>query len=287
MPWQPSAGRRTLVLGGGGTTGIAWEVGMLSGLVDAGIDLLAADTMIGTSAGAVVAAHARAGIDLHGDIEELFARNAPVPAASIGLADTARFLGAAMMPIPATRARAWLGRASLRAAVEGRLADEDAWIASIGDQLPTNPWPSGHLMITAVDADDGASVVFDNGSGAPLDRAVAASCSVPNIFPPVCIGSRRYIDGGARSIGNVDLAAGAERVLVLAPVPWAIRRDDRPGYQLRMLGSAVRGRVISADARGRAAMGRDVLDARRIAASHAAGRDQARRIAQSVAPVWN
>ena len=45
-----------LVLGGGGVTGVAWEIGILSGLVEAGLDVTGADLVVGTSAGSVVAA---------------------------------------------------------------------------------------------------------------------------------------------------------------------------------------------------------------------------------------
>ena len=48
--------RTALVLGGGGITGIAWELGILKGLADSGIDLSTADLVIGTSAGSVVGA---------------------------------------------------------------------------------------------------------------------------------------------------------------------------------------------------------------------------------------
>jgi len=47
---------RALVLGGGGPVGIAWEAGMIAGLAEAGIDLAAADFILGTSAGSVVGA---------------------------------------------------------------------------------------------------------------------------------------------------------------------------------------------------------------------------------------
>ena len=47
---------RALVLGGGGTTGIAWECGVLDALTDAGLDVDAADRVVGTSAGALVGA---------------------------------------------------------------------------------------------------------------------------------------------------------------------------------------------------------------------------------------
>ena len=56
---RDTAGRdpRALVLGGGGVAGIAWEIGLLARLAALGIDLAAgADLVVGTSAGACVAA---------------------------------------------------------------------------------------------------------------------------------------------------------------------------------------------------------------------------------------
>ena len=47
---------RALVLGSGGIVGIAWEIGVLAGLAEHGVDLGEADLVIGTSAGAVVGA---------------------------------------------------------------------------------------------------------------------------------------------------------------------------------------------------------------------------------------
>jgi NTE family protein len=52
-----------LVLGGGGAAGNAWEIGIIAGLAEAGLDVTeAADVVIGTSAGATTAAHVRSGI---------------------------------------------------------------------------------------------------------------------------------------------------------------------------------------------------------------------------------
>jgi NTE family protein len=56
--------RTALVLGGGGITGIAWEIGLLAGLADAGIDLTGADLVVGTSAGSVVGAQVTSGAEL-------------------------------------------------------------------------------------------------------------------------------------------------------------------------------------------------------------------------------
>src|SRR6185312_12046204 len=51
-----AAGERALVLGGGGSTGNAWLIGVMAGLSDAGLDVTTADLTIGTSAGATTAA---------------------------------------------------------------------------------------------------------------------------------------------------------------------------------------------------------------------------------------
>ena len=50
-----------------------------------------------------------------------------------------------------------------------------------------------------------------------LVDAVAASCAVPGIWPPVTINGRRYIDGGVGSATHADLAAGYDRILVIVP----------------------------------------------------------------------
>jgi len=55
---------------------------------------------------------------------------------------------------------------------------------------------------------------------------------VPGVWPPVTIGGRRYIDGGVRSGTNADLAAGADRTLIVqtalavAPRPWGGLDDE-------------------------------------------------------------
>src|SRR3954464_14941252 len=68
--------RRALVLGGGGITGVAWEIGVLAGLADAGVDLTGADLVVGTSAGSVVGAQVTTG----GNLGDLFERQLEPPA---------------------------------------------------------------------------------------------------------------------------------------------------------------------------------------------------------------
>lgn len=48
--------KRALVLGGSGNVGVAWEIAVLAGLFEGGVDVRSADLVIGTSAGSVVGA---------------------------------------------------------------------------------------------------------------------------------------------------------------------------------------------------------------------------------------
>ena len=56
-----NSGKRALVLAGGGAAGNAWELGLIAGLSDAGVDVTEADLIIGTSAGSTVAAQITSG----------------------------------------------------------------------------------------------------------------------------------------------------------------------------------------------------------------------------------
>jgi NTE family protein len=275
--------RRALVLGGGGVTGIAWETGLLAGLAEAGIDLTSADVIVGTSAGSVVGAQISSGAKLN----DLYLAQLSDPtgeiAARMGPTTTLRFVAALAWPGDEQRARARLGRAALKA----RTVPEAERRAVISRRLPSASWPERRLLITAVDAETGEPRVFDRESGVPLPDAVAASCALPLVWPPISIGGRRYIDGGVRSVANADLAAGCDRVVVLAPVTFALRRSARIAGQLASLGAAVRSVVVSPDSQARQAIGGNVLDpAHRVAAARA-GHAQSAGVAESVAAIWS
>lgn len=124
-------------------------------------------------------------------------------------------------------------------------------------------------------------------SGVPLVDAVRASCAVPLVWPPVEIEGHRYMDGGMRSITNADLAAGCDRVVVIAPVTVAFRRTGGIARQLASLGPQVRSVVTSPDDGARAAIGRNVLSPVTRAASARAGRIQAAREAGRISGVWS
>lgn len=278
-----SGGGRALVLGGGGVTGVAWETGVLLGLAEAGLDLSMADVFVGTSAGSVVAAQLTSGVPL----DQLYAAQVAAPSGEIA----ARMSGAALIqfmvamawPGDPQRARARLGHAALRA----RTVSEAERRAVIAGRLPNHDWPQQRLLITSVNAETGAAVVFDRDSGVSLIDAVTASCAVPLVWPPMTINGQRYIDGGVRSVANVDLAKGCDRVVVLAPTTAAMRRADRPDAQIAALGAGVRSVIVSPDAASRAAIGPNVLDPAHRALAAQAGRAQATGAAGRIRAVWS
>jgi NTE family protein len=277
------SGRKALVLGGGGVTGIAWETGLLAGLAEAGVDLTSADQVVGTSAGSVVGAQILSGVTLEDLYAAQLAEATGEIAAKMGTGVLIRFVISALWPGDERSGRARLGRAALKA----RTVPESQRRAIIEQRLPNRSWPERRLLITAVDAETGELRVFDRDSGVPLADAVAASCAVPIVWPPITINGRRYIDGGTRSIANADLASGCDRVVVLAPVTVALRRSGRIDRQLAALGPGVRSIVVSPDAPARSAIGGNMLDPAHRVASARSGRVQAAGLAEKVAAVWS
>ncbi len=282
--WQPPVEQheRAVVLAGGGATGIAWEAGIIVGLRDGGVDLRDADTMIGTSAGSMVATHLRIGTQEAVAFRHIRNGEPLADYGRLGAADAGRYLRAQLALDP-REGRSVVGRAAL----DARTPTEQDWIETIGLGLVGKEWPQGRLWVTAVDAVTGTSVVFDRGSGVPLERAVAASCAVPGVFPPVEVGGRRYVDGGLRSIANADLAQGHDRVVVLAPYPVAPNLRDLPQAQVRALRPRSRTHLVTPDPRDLWAMGANPLDTRRGGSTFDTARDHGRRLADRVGDVWH
>jgi NTE family protein len=268
--------QRALVLAGGGVTGIAWETGVLLGLRDEGIDLAgAADVVIGTSAGSAVGAQVLSGTPLEDLYEAQLAdeHHELTPDLDLELLMTI-FAELAGGRLPDQDARARIGALALTADT----VPEATRRAVIERRLPSHEWPTSRFLVTAVDAVTGELAVFDASSGVALVDAVAASCAVPGVWPPVTIGERRYVDGGVRSTANADLAAGCDEVVVVAPLSGPASGTLEPEIAaLRAGGAAVT--VIASDAEATAAMGMNPLDPsmRRPAAEH--GRRQGREAA--------
>jgi NTE family protein len=300
-----------LILGGGGAAGNAWEIGVIAGLAEAGLDMTeTADLVVGTSAGATAAAQVRSGIPAAGLLASVlsppvrtvgqnrerppslptgtvFERMRAIGAAATSAADLQRAMGAFGLESDST----------LEAGAEQRRA-------MVAARLPRPEWPDRPMIVVAVNAHTGEVAAFDRDSGVDLVDAVTASTALPGLVPTVSINGARYIDGGVRSTENADLASGYAHVVVLSPLGGrsgtppegqfeGLRRF--PGADLasqvealRQQGSHVE--VITPDADSRAAMGTNMTDpATRIPAARAGfaqGKQEATRVTlrKSVTP---
>jgi NTE family protein len=301
-----------LVLGGGGAAGNAWEIGIIAGLAEAGLDMTeAADLVVGTSAGATTAAQVRSGIPTAellasvlspsvqppvGQNRErppslpmatVFERMRAIGAAATSAADLQRAMGAFGLESDSTLGP---GAGQRRATVAAR--------------LPRPEWPDRPMIVVAVDAHTGELAAFDRDSGVDLVDAVTASTALPGLVPTHSINGTRYIDGGVRSPDNADLASGYANVVVLSPLGGrsqtppergadpagqfeGLRRPPEWGTDLASQVEALRKQgshveVITPDADCRAAMGTNQMDpATRIPAARAGfaqGKQEATRV---------
>jgi NTE family protein len=189
--------------------------GIVMGLADHGIDLSRARGFIGTSAGSIVGSQLAHGYSP----AELFNRQ--------------------MQPTRRERPQQDGGLAQLMALVQRPWDSQDARTRAIADLalntkvagapespsetaellgVPSNDWPARALSTTAVDTTTCALCVFNVQSGIGLIEAVAASCAVPGLRPPISIHGRLYMDGGLwRNPENAHLASGERSVLILSP----------------------------------------------------------------------
>jgi NTE family protein len=235
--------RTGLVLGAGGVLGGAWMAGALHALAERTRWYPRhADYLVGTSAGAVLAALGAAGVPpwllipgtsanvYHGRIdadgrlaidEDLWQRI--VHRRRLGLPNL----------LPGSLSMAWTsfrqGRSSLFKTLCGLaptgfistdpIKETVRWVAPGGWVDHPNTW------IVACDYQSGDRVVFGREDAPEVDvaQAVAASCAIPGYYCPEVIDGKAYVDGGVHSMSNLDLLLGARLDLVIVLSPLSTR----------------------------------------------------------------
>jgi NTE family protein len=274
-----------LVLAGGGLAGIAWETGVLRGIADespaTAKALLDIDVLVGTSAGSAVAAQLGSGLGL----DALFERQTTASSAelnpTVGIDEITDLFVTAMLTPNTTKAEKLqkIGAVALSTPTVAEAVRRDV----IAQRLPSHDWPDRVLRISAIDTATGELIAFDRDSGVGLVDAVAASCAVPGVWPPVTIGERRYMDGGVGSTVNMELAKDCAVAVVLvpsgrnAPSPFG---DSGAGEVDAFAGATF---SVFADDESLAAFGPNPLDPACRTPSALAGREQGRRVAAAVA----
>lgn len=285
----PRDERRAIVLGGGGVAGIAWEYGLIAGLIERGVPLNDADLVVGTSAGSLVGATLRG----EGIPAAFESQSVPIEMDSAAMAafDVSKFMqvmaDAATDSPDEETARAKIG--AYASAVPRNEQAAAFQLEMVAAQLPSRTWPALELKVTAVNATDGSFVVFDSDSGVELAAAVMASCSVPGVGPTTDIDGTKYMDGGMRSGTNADVAAGYGRVLVIAcnAEPDSSAQGPTLPEAVKTLEEESTVLVLTADAASIAAFGPNPLSMSTRGASAAAGYAQAAVVAGAVAGFWS
>ena len=276
---------RALVLGGGGVAGIAWITGLLFGLSEHGVDSRTADLIVGTSAGSAVAAQLSSGLSL----KDLFDRQVDPARQTRELTPNAQLFELferALLIANSLPERADHIRQIGRWALEAPTVTEAERRAVIAERLPSHAWPNSMLLIVAVDTETGETKIFDRISGTTLVDAVSASCAVPGIWPPVTIDGRRYMDGGARSSDNADLALGYASTLIVSPMGTA--RPEITGESLEQQVETLRNAggktyLVEPDQASKNAIGLNPLAPETRTPAATAGRRQGHGIAKDIA----
>jgi NTE family protein len=291
-------GERALVLGGGGSAGNAWLIGVIAGLFDAGLDVTEADLIIGTSAGSTAAAQitSETPTDLLAAILTAAPQQRTAPVRPDGgrvpigpVADhmerTSRIIAAAE---DAADMRRRMGAAALEMDAASDGSGQTRWRATVAARLSSQRWPERTVLITAVDALSGEPVVFDRHSGVALVDAVAASTASGFAYS---IGDNRFIDGGYRRNENADLAVGYGQVLVLSPFGGRSRHPPEWGMQLAAQVDELRARgsnveTIFPDGNSLNAFGVNMMDLSTRPPAARAGYNQGRALAEQLTEFW-
>lgn len=245
---KPRSSKTALVLGCGGVAGAAWSIAVLAELEkQRQWDAREASVLVGTSAGAVLAALLSAGMP----VSRMFACEKGEQRDCTWQHDSDT--GGALPPLPAARLTAaplvWKGlrgEVSPLTAITGILPrgrfNMAPFMDLINTVVPDGEWSSHPATwIMVVDASSGERVALGRDvTGMPLNKAVCASYAVPGWCPPVAWQGHEYLDGGIASPVSADMLIGTdvEEVIVLAPM--AASAMDNPRSRLEKIERRVR-----------------------------------------------
>lgn len=229
-------GGLALVLGAGGATGFGFTTGVLWAIEEVtGLDMREApDVIVGTSAGALVAAYLR-----HGRAPRELAMLQPsqgrggrrrhplVPPDEHAFLRVGRLVGTGLdlLHHVARRPRtSTLPEAISRVFPSGMFAMTDAMWDKQG--MPRE-WPERPLWLVTADIDRFERVVLrapiTPDETGDLRTCLQASTALPGLYPPVRLAGRRLYDGGVTdSTTHLDLALRAEAGAVIGVTPFGI-----------------------------------------------------------------
>jgi NTE family protein len=278
--------KRGLVLGGGGLVGMAYHAGAMKALDEFGVDVAGSDVIVGTSAGSIMGSYLASGWTPEDFHDYAHGRHERSPKGEDAL--RAEFDGIFTPLWNTRRERLQRGVGSLFALAASRGYWQRAGrgatpVARLRHSFPagmystaetrarfyddlSETWPREGLFVCAADLYSGERVAFGRKGSpkAPLPEAVLASTAIPGVFPPVRIGDRQYVDGGAFSATSLDLATeeGCNTILCVSPLGYRnegelVLRD--PALWAPVLTRSFFAKSLAREVRAARAEGVDVL----------------------------
>lgn len=270
---------KALVLGGGGITGIAWEAGVLAGLIDSGIKMNQVDKILGSSAGSFVGAILANNQNMQAYYQDLAIHHSETDNAQL---DPAIY-------------DLWT-----KAFIKGRDNEQliGQYLGDIINSYPSNVSPetrsdsiqqrlgnakwTDQLEITAINARTGKLSTFNENSGVSLKEAVTASGAVPGLWPHINLLGESWIDGGMVSSTNAMLVSDYQDIIILAPLSQKLGQVPSVYEEAEKLKEQSNVTLIVPDENSKGSIGQNIYSSKNIKKIGDAGYEQGKNIAKSL-----
>lgn len=274
---------KALVIGGGGITGMAWEAGILAGLMEKGIQLNHADTVLGTSAGSFISALLLNNYDMKAYYQYLSQHKDENDTAELTPDLYKRWVAAVvdggddqikvgkMFGQIAEDFKPTISPEQRKAAVKVRLRDSE--------------WQP-QLNVTALDIETGQLNIFSEKDGISLMDAVMASGAVPGIWPYVEYNGRKYMDGGFVNSANTLAVSSAEEIIVIAPLDQKQGQLPSVHEDVAQLKQTKQVTLITPNQASRSIIGTNIYDNTKLEAIGDEGYKQGLLIADQISNAW-
>lgn len=270
---------KALVLGGGGITGIAWETGVLAGLIDSGIKMDQVDKILGSSAGSFVGAILANNQNMQAYYQDLATHhsesdNAQLDPAIYGLWTKAFIKGRDNEQLIGQYLGDIINSHPSNVSPETR-SD------SIQQRLGNAKW-TDQLEITAINARTGKLSTFNENSGVSLKEAVTASGAVPGLWPHINLLGESWIDGGMVSSTNAMLVSDYQDIIILAPLSQKLGQVPSVYEEAEKLKEQSNVTLIVPDENSKGSIGKNIYSSKNIKEIGDAGYEQGKTLATSL-----
>ena len=152
-----------------------------------------------------------------------------------------------------------LGKLALQAPVS---LDEVTFVAGFQTMLGNDEWPDVDFRPTTVETESGRTTLLDKSSGIGFAAAVASSCAVPGVFPPVGFAGHHFIDVPRRPFsGDLVRAKSLDAIIFVGLIlPILANNNEQKDELAEQAASGGLGVATVTGGAGVSEVGTDLLD---------------------------